>query len=475
MFKKLKGLEGKAMRAENFNSNEGCPQERRVEPRGKAEVLSDSTANLSGKNSMEVKEERLLEAIISEENLNLAYKRVKANGGSHGVDGMTVEELLPYLKLHGAVIRQSILEGAYRPQPVRRVEIPKPDGGVRLLGIPTVVDRLIQQATAQVLNGVFDKGFSANSYGFRPGRSAHQAIKAARGHIEAGSGWVVDIDLEKFFDRVNHDKLMSLVARKVKDKRVLRLIRRYLETGVLTNGVKVSNDEGTPQGGPLSPLLANIMLDELDKELESRGHNHCRYADDCNIYVKSRRAGERVMESISHYIEDKLKLKVNRKKSAVDKPKRRKFLGVSFYVMKGKARNYIPARSIERFKEKVRAITSRSKGRSMTVSRDNLNRLIIGWVNYFRIADMNKTAVELDGWIRRRIRMCYWKQWKRISAKHDNLIKLGIASPKAWEFANTRKGYWNTAGSVILAHALSNEQLEKLGFQSLTKQLSFSR
>jgi RNA-directed DNA polymerase len=473
MFKKLEELEGKAMKAEN-PPRRSCPQEAGEEPRVNAGAHSDSTVNLSGKDSMEMEEERLLETVISEANLNLAYKRVKANGGSHGVDGMRVEELLPYLKQHGAVIRQSVLEGAYRPQSVRRVEIPKPDGGVRLLGLPTVVDRLIQQAIAQVLNGIFDKGFSANSYGFRPGRSAHDAIKAARGHIEAGNGWVVDIDLEKFFDRVNHDKLMSLVARKVKDKRVLRLIRRYLESGVLTNGVKVRNEEGTPQGGPLSPLLANIMLDELDKELESRGHKHCRYADDCNIYVKSRRAGERVMESITRYIEGRLKLKVNRKKSAVDRPKRRKFLGFSFYMMKGKARNYIPTKSIERFKEKVRAITSRSKGRSMTVSRDYLNRLIIGWVNYFRIADMQQSARELDGWIRRRIRMCYWKQWKRISARHGNLVSLGIASPKAWEFANTRKGYWNTAGSVILAHALNNEQLEKLGFLSLTKQLSFS-
>jgi group II intron reverse transcriptase/maturase len=239
----------------------------------------------------------LLEAIVIRENLNLAYKRVKANGGSHGVDGMTVEELLSYLKQHGAALRQSILEGLYNPQAVRRMEIEKPDGGTRQLGIPTVVDRLIQQAIAQALNKVFDKGFSANSYGFRPGISAHMAIKAARKHIEAGGRWVVDLDLEKFFDRVNHDKLILLVARKVKDKRVLKLIRKYLESGVLENGVKVKNEEGTPQGGPLSPLLANIMLDELDKELESRGHKFCRYADDCNIYVKSRRA--RVMAGIT--------------------------------------------------------------------------------------------------------------------------------------------------------------------------------
>jgi len=460
------------MKADNFTNNEGWPQEVGVEPRVNAGALSDPSASESGQDDSKRKAERLLEAIVSRENLNLAYKRVKANGGSHGVDGMTIEELLPSLKQHGTALRQSILEGVYNPQAVRRVEIPKPDGGTRQLGIPTVVDRLIQQAIAQVLNRVFDNGFSANSYGFRPGRSAHMAIKAARNYIEAGGRWVVDLDLEKFFDRVNHDKLMSLVARKVKDKRVLRLIRKYLESGILVNGVKVKNEEGTPQGGPLSPLLANIMLDELDKELESRGHKFCRYADDCNIYVGSMKAGARVMDSITRYIESVLKLKVNRKKSAVDRPIRRKYLGFSFYVTKGKARNFVHPKSIQRFKEKVREITSRSNGRGMEWRRDKLTRLIMGWVNYFHIADMRSNARELDGWIRRRIRLCYWKQWKRIKTKHDNLVRLGLDTSKAWEYANSRKGGWSIAGSPVLNRTLSNECLGKLGFPSISGRLS---
>ncbi len=423
---------------------------------------------------MQEVEEDLLEWILSRDNLNLAYKRVKANKGSHGVDGMKVDELLSYLKRHGETIRQRILAGDYTPQPVRRVEIPKPDGGVRQLGIPTVTDRLIQQAIAQELNKIFDPDFSENSYGFRPNRSAHQAIIAARGYIEQGYRWTVDIDLEKFFDRVNHDKLMSLIARKVKDKRVLKLIRKYLESGIMLNGVKVKSEEGTPQGGPLSPLLANIMLDELDKELEKRGHKSCRYADDCNIYVKSRKAGERVMESITRYIEEVLKLKINRNKSAVDKPGRRKFLGFSFYARKGEVRNFIHKKPVERFKAKVREITSRSNGKGMDWRKEKLNYLITGWVNYFRIADMKSVARELDQWRRRRIRMCYWKQWKRIGTKHDNLVKLGIDNRKAWEFANTRKGYWRISNSYILSTSLTNEYLEKQGFLSLTKRLSIA-
>ncbi len=462
------------MKAYNFTNNEGSPQDKGEEPRDTTGTLSGPSASESGQDDSERKAERLLEAIVGRENLNLAYKRVKANGGSHGVDGMMVEELLPYLKQHGTALRQSILEGVYNPQAVRRVEIAKPDGGTRQLGIPTVVDRLIQQAIAQKLNRVFDKGFSANSYGFRPGISAHMAIQAARKHIEAGGHYVVDLDLEKFFDRVNHDKLMSLAARKVKDKRVLRLIRKYLESGVLVNGIKVKNEEGTPQGGPLSPLLANIMLDELDKELESRGHNFCRYADDCNIYVGSMKAGARVMGSITRYIENVLKLKVNRKKSAVDKPGARKFLGFSFYVKEGKARNFVHAKSIQRFKEKVREITSRSNGRGMEWRRDRLTRLITGWVNYFRIADMRSNARELDGWIRRRIRMCYWKQWKKNRTKRDNLVRLGLDILKAREFASSRKGGWRISGSVVLNHALSDEYLAKLGYPSISRRLSLA-
>ena len=452
--------------------HEGLMREVGVELRGNAEALSMSPASERRKNDIQRVEEDLLERILSRDNLNLAYKRVKANKGSHGVDGMTVDELLPLLKQHGGSLKQRIRAGEYQPQPVRRVEIPKPDGGVRLLGIPTVVDRWIQQAIAQELTQIFDPDFSGNSYGFRPGKSAHQAVIAARGYIEQGYGWTVDIDLEKFFDRVNHEKLMSLVARKVKDSRVLKLIRKYLESGIMLNGIKVKSDEGTPQGGPLSPLLANIMLDDLDKELEKRGHKACRYADDCNIYVKSQRAGERVMKGISHFIENVLKLKVNRNKSAVDRPGRRKFLGFSFYVRKGKARNYIPQKPIQRFKTKVKEITSRSNGKSMEMRQERLNRLITGWVNYFRIADMQKVAKELDGWIRRRIRMCYWKQWKKTRTKRDNLVKLGIDKRKAWEHANTRKGYWRTAGSYILSTSLTNEYLEEAGYLSLTKILS---
>jgi len=435
-------------------------------------ALSKSATSERRRDGNQRDQEKLLERILSRDNLNLAYQKVKANRGSHGVDGMTVDELLPLLKRDGEKLRQSILCGEYEPQAVRRVEIPKPDGGVRLLGIPTVVDRMIQQAIAQELTTIFDPGFSENSYGFRPGKSAHQAVIAARGHIEQGYSWTVDIDLEKFFDKVNHKKLMNRVARKVKDKRVLRLIDRYLESGIMINGVRVKSEEGTPQGGPLSPLLANIMLDDLDKELEKRGHKACRYADDCNIYVKSLRAGERVMRSIGKYIENELKLKINHQKSAVDRPSKRKFLGFSFYKFKGKVRNYIPQKPIQRFKTKVKEITARSKGVDMQTRQDRLNWLITGWVNYFQIADMKGIATELDMWIRRRIRMCYWKQWKKVGARRDNLVKLGIQNGKAWEYANTRKGCWRVAGSYILDKSLTNKYLEDEGFLTLTMVLS---
>jgi len=467
----LKGTTEEQRKQNTACGHAGFIREVGVEPRGKVKALSKSAIFERRKNDIQ-KEEGLLERILRKDNLNLAYKRVKANKGSHGVDGMTVDELLPHLKQYGGELKQSILKGEYHPQPVRRVEIPKPDGGKRLLGIPTVVDRVIQQAIAQELTQIFDPYFSENSYGFRPGKSAHQAVMAARGHIEQGYNWTVDIDLEKFFDKVNHKKLMELVGRKVKDERVLRLIRMYLESGIMMNGVKVKSEEGTPQGGPLSPLLANIMLDELDKELEKRGHKACRYADDCNIYVKSRRAGERVMEGISYFIENVLKLKINRKKSAVDRPGRRKFLGFSFYKYKGKVRNYIPQKPIQRFKNKVKEVTARSNSTDMETRQNRLNRLITGWVNYFRLADMKMLAAELDRWIRRRIRMCYWKQWKKVGTRHDNLVKLGISNSKAWEYANTRKGCWRIAGSYILDKSLTSKYLEDAGFLSLTKILT---
>lgn len=452
--------------------SEGCPHEGGVEPRSHAGAPSDSPASKSGKDDGKGDARGLLERILDRDNLNQVYRRVKANGGSHGVDGMQVDELLPYLKQHGETIRQSILAGTYRPSPVRREEIPKPDGGVRLLGIPTVLDRLIQQAIAQVLTPLYDPEFSESSYGFRPGRGARQAVEASRKYIQDGYTWVVDIDLEKFFDRVNHDRLMAVLARKIGDKRVLRLIRYYLESGVMIQGVKVTTEEGTPQGGPMSPLLANILLDDLDKELEKRGHKFCRYADDCNIYVKSRRAGERVMGSVRVFIENVLKLKVNDKKSAVDRPWKRKFLGFSFYLFKDKAGIFVHHKPIERFKAKVREITSRSNGKSMEWRKVKLNRLITGWVNYFGLADMRKKAKSLDEWIRRRIRMCFWKQWKRTKTKHDNLVKLGIAEGKTWEFANTRKGYWRVSNSPILAVSLSNDFLRKYGFVSLSDRYS---
>lgn len=411
----------------------------------------------------------MLEKVIDRNNLNLAYKRVKRNGGSHGVDGMKIDALLSYLKQHGDQIRNDLLEGKYRPQPVRRVEIPKPDGGgVRLLGVPTVVDRLIQQAIAQVLTPVFEKEFSDYSYGFRPGKSAHEAIKQAQVYVNEGYTTVVDIDLEKFFDRVNHDKLMYLLSKRIRDKRLLRLIRRYLESGVMIGGLISPSREGTPQGGSLSPLLSNVMLHELDMELERRSHRFCRYADDCNIYVKSRRAGERVMSSVTKFIEKRLKLKVNRDKSAVDYANRRKFLGFSFYRTKGEYRIRVDAKSIKRLKDKLRLLTSRSNGWSMDARIYRLNQVIRGWVSYFSLADMQSHCLRLDEWLRRRLRMCYWKQWKKVKTKHANLTKLGIPVRKAWEYANSRKGYCHTANSWILSKSLTIAYFEKVGLLSLS-------
>lgn len=414
----------------------------------------------------------MLEIIVSRDNMKAALKRVKANKGSHGVDGMKVDELPAYMSIHWPTIRQELLEGTYVPKPVRRVEIPKPDGGLRLLGIPTVVDRLIQQAVAQVLSPLFEEGFSAHSYGFRPGKSAHDAVRAAQEHIQAGHTWVVDIDLEKFFDRVNHDKLMARVARKVADRQVLVLVRRYLESGVLVNGVKVASDEGTPQGGPLSPLLANIMLDDLDRALEKRGHRFCRYADDCNIYVRSKRAGERVMGSISRYISERLSLKINERKSAVDRPWNRTFLGFSFYRRKGEIRIRIHPKSVERVKDKIRSVTNRNRSMSMEERLARLNQITTGWINYFGMADAKYLLQSLDEWMRRRIRACFWKQWKRIRTKHDNLVRLGVRNSHAWEWANSRKGYWRIAGSWILSTTLTKERLEGLGFSSLGSRYS---
>ena len=411
----------------------------------------------------------LFESIIGRNNLNEAFKRVKANKGSHGVDGMKVDELLQYLKEHGDSLRQSLLEGRYKPNPVRRVEIPKPDGKKRPLGIPTAVDRVIQQAIAQILSPIFEEKFSDSSYGFRPNRSAHQAILKCKAYMDKGYKWVVDIDLEKYFDTVNHDKLIGLIYKEVKDIRVISLIRKYLQAGVIEKGIFSTSQKGVPQGGNISPLLSNIMLNELDKELEKRELHFCRYADDCNIYLKTKKSAYRVMSSITRFIEENLKLKVNKNKSKVDRPWKLKYLGFTFYRKKGEMGIRVHPNSVNKLKGKLKEITGRSNAMSMKLRAIKLRQVIVGWVNYFKLADMKSTLKTLDEWLRRRIRSCYWKQWKRIKTKHDNLKRLGIEENKAWEYANTRKGYWRISNSPVLARTLTNKYLKKQGFIGLTE------
>ena len=411
---------------------------------------------------------RLLEKVLERDNMLEAMYKVIRNKGSHGIDGMKTDELREHVKKTWLTVKSKLLEGKYNPSPVRRVEIPKPDGGVRLLGIPTVQDRMIQQAIAQVLSEIYEPTFSESSFGFRSNRGAKDAIKQSETYINQGHKWVVDMDLEKFFDKVNHDILMSKLEKKVNDRRLLKLIRKYLESGVLINGIKVSSEEGTPQGGPLSPLLANIMLDDIDKELEKRGHKFCRYADDCNIYVKSRKAGTRVLNSITKLIENELKLKVNRNKSAVDLVSKRKYLGFSFYFAEGGAKIRIHDKSIKRFKDKIRFITNRNRGISMDERLLKLNDSIKGWINYFGIANAKRKLLELDQWIRRRLRACIWKQWKRVKTRFKNLIKLGVPKYKAYEYANTRKGYWRISSSPILETTLNNRYFKSIGLMSLS-------
>ncbi len=408
----------------------------------------------------------LMEAVVDARNMRAALKRVRENKGSPGVDGVTVDKLPEYLMEHWQRIRAELLDGKYKPQPVRRVEIPKPDGGVRQLGIPTVMDRLIQQAVLQVLGPLYAPTFSESSYGFRPGRSAHQAVRAAREHVASGKEWVVDLDIEKFFDRVNHDILMGRLARRIGDKRVLRLIRAYLNAGIMADGVVIERHEGTPQGGPLSPLLANILLDEFDKELEKRGHRFVRYADDCNIYVATERAGERVMKSLTQFLEKKLRLKVNKEKSGVAKPRERKFLGLR--IVKGKeAFISIAPKSLERFKKAVRRITKRNRGRSLTHVITELNRYTTGWVNYFGIADAKSIMQKLDGWIRRRLRCLIWKQWKGWQTRAHNLLKAGVGPWLAYGIVSGKHGPWNVAGSPAMTKAITNAYLKQQGYKSL--------
>jgi RNA-directed DNA polymerase len=413
-----------------------------------------------------VSSEQLMEEVCERKNCEQALARVKSNKGSAGTDGMTVEELPAYLKKHWPTIREQLLSGSYKPQAVKRVEIPKPDGGMRKLGIPTVLDRFIQQAVMQVLQRSWDETFSAHSYGFRPGRSAHQAVTNAQQYIAEGYGWVVDLDLEKFFDRVNHDKLMAKLAQRISDKRLLKLIRAFLRAGVMEGGLVSPVDEGTPQGGPLSPLLSNIVLDELDRELERRGHRFVRYADDSNIYVRSQRAGERVMKSVSEFITQKLKLKVNEQKSAVSKPSKRKFLGFSFTWHREPKRRIAP-KAIARFKQRVRELTRRTRGVRVETMVAQLSRYLTGWRGYFRFCQTPTVLRKLEEWTRRRLRSVIWKQWKQARVRFAELTKRGVSKDLAAQTAGSAHGPWRLSNSPALTIALPNAYFVSLGLTPL--------
>lgn len=408
---------------------------------------------------------RLMERVVDPSNLNRAYGRVVGNKGAAGCDGMTVSDLRAWVEAHRDSFLSSLLDGSYQPQPVRGVQIPKRNGGVRQLGIPTVVDRLVQQAIAQVLSELLDASFSESSYGFRPGRSAHDALTAASGYVAAGRGWVVDLDLEQFFDRVNHDILMARLARRLGDKRLLRIIRRFLEAGmIMQDGVCVRRQEGTPQGGPLSPFLANLLLDDLDKELERRGHRFCRYADDCNIYVRSAKAGERVMQSVTDFLEGKLKLRVNRAKSAVARPSERKFLG--YRILAGGHLTIAP-KSVESAKTRIRQITRRTRGQSLPTVIRELNQFTLGWVAYYRLAAAQTTLRDLDQWIRRRLRCIRLKQLKRARTIAVFLWKLGCKRDHAWAVAASGKGWWRKAKTQATHRAMDLAWFQEQGLRSM--------
>src|SRR6059058_4152558 len=418
-----------------------------VEDTGEApRAAGEGTESLAAKRQAESPAigERLMEEVCERENCKQALARVKANKGSPGVDGMTVHELPGYRKQHWPAIREQLRSGIYQPQPVRRVEIPKPDGGVRKLGIPTVLDRFIQQAVLQVLQRRWDRTFSRHSYGFRPGRSAHQAVAQAQQYIAEGYGWVVDLDLEKFFDRVNHYKLMGQIAKRVEDQRLRKLIRAFLNAGVMENGLVSLSGEGTPQGGPLSPLLSNLVLDELDRELERRGHRFVRYADDCNLYVRSERAGQRVMESVTRFITQKLKLKVNEAKSAVAQPQERKFLGFSF-TAGPEVKRVIAPKALDRFKQRIREITRRAKGVSMETTMAELAPYMRGWRGYFGFCDTPEVLIYLTRWVRLRLRAALWRQWKTPRRRRAALLKLGVSPRLARNTASSGRGPWHLA------------------------------
>jgi len=448
-------------------SQDSYRQKNRAEPEGYAGVQTLMWITENNLTSIEQTGYGMLEQILSPANLNAAYRRVLGNKGACGIDKMQVESLKDYLIKEKDALIASILGGTYRPNPVRRVEIPKEKGKKRGLGIPTVVDRVVQQAISQALSPVYEKQFSKSSYGFRPKRSAHQALQQCQRYITEGYKYAVDLDLEKFFDVVNQSKLVEVLSRTIKDGRVISLIHRYLQAGVIVASKFEQTTVGVPQGGPLSPLLSNIMLNELDKELDRRGHRFVRYADDLLTLCKSKRAAQRTMESLVRYIEEKLFLKVNRGKSTVGYMTKVKFLGYSFYMHRG-CRLRIHLKSVEKMRLKIRELTCRSNGWGHARRKETLNQYITGWVNYFKLADMKMLMIETDEWYRRRLRMVLWKQWKGVRTRQANLTKLGIGQSKAWEYANTRNGYWHIANSWILSTSVTNNRLRQAGYVFLT-------
>jgi RNA-directed DNA polymerase len=408
----------------------------------------------------------LMEEVVAPDNIAAAMKRVRANKGSPGIDGMTVDELPAFWQRNEASLREQLLAGSYQPTPVRRVTIPKPDGGERELGIPTVMDRLIQQAILQVLGPRFDAGFSTHSHGFRPGHSAHNAVMEAQQHIQEGFDWVVDVDLERFFDRVNHDVLMGRLARRIEDKRMLRILRGFLNAGIMLNGVAIDQDEGTPQGGPLSPLLANVLLDEIDKMLEARGHRFVRYADDCNVYVRSQRAGERVMATMRREL-SKLRLQINEAKSAVDRPWKRKFLGFTFRGRGRETRRRVSPRAIEKAKDRIRELTNRNRGASIPKVATELATYLKGWLQYFGICEVPRPRLDLDKWIRARMRLLQLKQWKRGSTAYQRLGAMGVTGPAQTHTSQHLRRWWYAAHSPGITAAMPIAYFDRLGLPRL--------
>lgn len=447
--------------------SDNCPQKSRTESEGYAGVQTFIGIAENNLTEVSLKRDDLFEQTLSPDNLNKAYKQVISHKGSGGVDKMEVEELLPWLLKNKEALINSLRDGTYRPNPARRVEIPKGNGQTRCLGIPTIVDRLVQQSISQILTPIYELEFSDNSYGFRPNRSCHKALKRAQSYITDGYRYCVDLDLEKFFDTVNHSRLIELLSKKIKDSGLISLIHKYLLSGVQIGTRFEETREGVPQGSPLSPLLGNIMLNELDKELARRGHVFVRYADDCLLFCKSKRASQRVMKSITSYIEVNLYLRVNREKTKSGYVGRVKFLGYGFYIHSGKCRLRVYPTSFSKFKGRLKELTGRSKGVGYEKRKHELRFFIMGWLEYFKLADIRSKLQEIDTWYRRRLRMCIWKSWKKIKTRFRNLMRCGIEKPKAWEWANTRKGYWHISNSWILSRALDNDKLRQADYPFL--------